>query len=288
MVKQRNKMQPFDIREMRAMISLGPLTTERFCGYKCPFCYVNGDFPSYASLDTSEILPWLRKNHGTYDIIYVSGDTDSFAPPRTERAVDLLEHLSEFNVDLMFTTRAVLPSWAHPRLAALAKTLRGDNKLLFGCTSITQLSRPYLEPPPIPPFEARVQQLCLFRDLGLISFLAMRPFLPVVPTQDYIEIVSACATGAHVVLGKEWFSDSHGVMDAGVLGGTTPANYPHTAQRMDWDDNKALWKVYAPKEVEQAVAGHCKRLGIPFFMKSRPAVEWVRLNTSKLILPKLE
>ena len=284
MVKQRNSMQPFDVREGRAMVSLGPLNKEHFCVYKCPFCYVNGDFPSYASLDTPDILKWLREHYGTYDIIYVSGDTDSFAPPRTLRALDLLERLSEFQVDLMFTTRSLLPLGTHSRLAAVAETLRMDGHSLFGCTSISQFSKPELEPPPIPSTHDRVQQVQSFRDLGLISVLAMRPFLPVVPPDDYLAIVTACAASAHIVLGKEWFSDSEGRMDAAVFCGDGPVDYHHTLQRMDWDDNKTLWKVYSPRAVEMAVSSHCEKLGKPFFMKSRLAVEWARRHRD-LLLP---
>lgn len=278
-------MQPFDLREMRAMISLGPLNKEQFCPFRCPFCYVNGQFPSYASLEIPEILAWLRQNQGAFDIIYLSGDTDSLAPPRTEKAIDLIEQLAEFEVDLMFTTRAILPPWACVRLADVAAALKRRDALLFGCTSISQCSLPHLEPRPIPPVNERIRQMHRFRDGGLVSVLAMRPFLPVVPTDDYRRIVTSCAAAAHMVFGKEWYADGQGRMDAAIYGGAQPLKYDCTLQRMHWDDNNIVWKVYAPKDVETSVAKHCETLGLPFFMRSRLGVEWARQNRDQIRTP---
>src|SRR6266851_8645144 len=107
MIKQRPPSSPFDVSDNRAMVSLGPLSPKKYCTYSCPFCYVQSDFLSYTSMDISEIVDWLKTCQRPFDIIYVSGDTDSFAPPRTDGGIELLEALCEFGVDLLFTTRAV-------------------------------------------------------------------------------------------------------------------------------------------------------------------------------------
>ena len=106
-VVQKSKDQPFDIREGRAMVSIGPLSPKKYCSYNCPFCYVNAGFLSYATMTIPEIVAWLKKHVDSYDIIYVSGDTDSFAPPRMDEGIELLEALAELDSDLLFTTRAI-------------------------------------------------------------------------------------------------------------------------------------------------------------------------------------
>ena len=79
----RTSNNPFFIRKgERIMISLGPLSPKQHCPYRCAFCYVQDDFDSYASFDIDTIITYLKENADKYNIIYVSGDTDSFAPPR--------------------------------------------------------------------------------------------------------------------------------------------------------------------------------------------------------------
>src|SRR5205809_334951 len=110
MAPQRSLVDPFDLRSGRAMVSLGPLSPKKYCTFSCPFCYVQSDFLSYASLSISEIVRWLRTQRNQFDIVYVSGDTDSFAPPRTDQGIDLLWAITQFDVDILFTTRALLSS----------------------------------------------------------------------------------------------------------------------------------------------------------------------------------
>src|SRR5258706_9777095 len=128
MTKQRPFSNPFDVSDNRAMVSLGPLSPKKYCTYSCPFCYVRTDFLSYASMSIPEIISWLRNCQQPFDIIYVSGDTDSFAPPRTSRGIELLEELCEFNVDLLFTTRFVFAPEHLERLFQIRKHLTNKKK----------------------------------------------------------------------------------------------------------------------------------------------------------------
>ena len=105
---KRNQSTPFYIDGNRAMVSLGPLTNNVYCCYRCAFCYVQDGFMSYANLDVSEIVDFLVKNREKYNIIYVSGDTDSFAPPRTKKGIELLNDIVKaVKCDITFTTRSI-------------------------------------------------------------------------------------------------------------------------------------------------------------------------------------
>src|SRR5215216_5567135 len=99
--------EPYFLGLQRAMISLGPLTNRSFCTFRCRFCYVLGAYPRYANRSVDDIMDWLHTSRDQYDIVYVSGDTDSFAQPRTARAIELLWRLAELKVDVLFTTRHV-------------------------------------------------------------------------------------------------------------------------------------------------------------------------------------
>lgn len=278
MPKQRPPTDPFDLRDRRAMVSLGPLSPKKYCTYSCPFCYVNAGFLSYASFELNDIISWLNGKKGQFDIIYVSGDTDSFSPPRTERGIELLELLSQFNVDVLFTTRALFHDAELKRLSRIAQSLAAAAKYLIGCVSICQLHHPHLEPPPIAAPLQRIQQLSSFKEVGIVSVLAMRPFLPVVPVEEYIRLVDLCVPFVDVILGEVWYADQQGILERGVFQGETPADIRFVEHEMDFDINQERWKVFEAEEVEKAVSAYCTLRSIPFFMRSQPAIDWIRAN----------
>jgi hypothetical protein len=284
MIKQREPAHPYDIRDGRAMVSLGPLSTKKFCSFSCPFCYVHADFLSYASMDVPSIVSWLKSVKEPFDIIYVSGDTDSFAAPRTEEGIQLLREMVAFGVDLLFTTRAVFSLEQLRELHSVQQALNIKGKYLFGCVSVAQLSFPHLEPKPIFPPLDRLEQLRRFKELGLVSVLAMRPFLPIVPTSEFLEIVDRVKSFIDVVLGEVWYADKSGVLEKGVFRGPTPKEIEFVDHKMDFDLNDATWKVFEAKTAVRSVSDYCSSLGVPFFMRSRPAIEWVRQQGSRKVI----
>lgn len=275
-VVQKNSSNPFDIREGRAMVSLGPLSKKKYCSYSCPFCYVNAGFLSYATKTIEEIVNWLNLYKDNFDIIYVSGDTDSFAPPRMDQGIELLEALSEFNVDLLFTTRAILGEKHLKQLSEIKHKLQVQGKLLFGCVSVAQLHHSNLEPKPITSPELRINQLKIFKELGMISVHAMRPFLPVVEVSEYLELIDLVKDKADIILGEVWYADRAGILEAATFREKTPDLLEYSEHKMDFDENNSIWKVYEMKDVQNAVEKKCQDLNIPFFMRSSPAIEWAR------------
>lgn len=276
--EQRPRETPFHVSDGRVMLSLGPLSKGKYCTYSCPFCYVGGDFLSYASLTVDEIVEWVASVQEPYDVIYVSCDTDSFAPPREAEALALLHRLSQLGVDLLFTTRAVLSDTTVAHMEKIAASMARGDRTLIGCVSLAQLSVPHLEPHPIPSPQERLAQLGRLRAAGLQTVLALRPFLPNVPLDDYRELVRLGAPEAMVVLGGVWYHDRAGVMQDAVLQGQRfeRAEADSILRRMDFDSNDAEWQVYEGDEAERAVRQACEESGVPMFMRSRPAIEWLR------------
>lgn len=275
-VAQKSIDAPFDLRSNRAMISIGPLSEKKYCAYSCPFCYVHANFLSYASLTLEQTIDWIESKKNQFDIIYISGDTDSFAYPRTDEGLDLLEAVLKFNVDVLFTTRAVFDNSQLKRISDAREYLKNRGKLLFGCVSIAQLYNQYLEPKPIKPPVERIEQLFKFKEMGLISIHAMRPFLPVVPIEEYLELIDRVANGIDIILGEVWYADKSGLLEEGVFRNNAPSDLLYKNHRMDFDDNEVEWKVWEAKHVQKSVRQKCKTLKIPFFMRSQPAIEWSR------------
>jgi len=162
------------------MVSLGPVAATRHCSFRCPFCYVREPaFVRYKSWPVEADLEWVRTNLSQINVIYVSGDTDSFAPPRTGAGLSLLGALADLGRDLLFTTRHVfVRSEEWHELKGIAERVRSVGRNPIACVSVCQLSRPDLEPRPIAQPAVRIEQLGKLNAVGWTSVLAMRPIMP--------------------------------------------------------------------------------------------------------------
>jgi len=150
--------------------------------------------------------------------------------------------------------------------------------LLFGCVSVAQYTRPLLEPPPIPPAPVRLNQLHEFRAHQLVPILAMRPFLPNVPLSDYDKILDGAIGATEVVLGETWYADEGGELERAVFA-AYPAEFDIQDIRtapMPFDSNSSTWKLYDIAAVEDYVRAVCSKKGLAFFMRSAPALDWLR------------
>lgn len=269
--------QWFDIRDRRAMVSLGPLSPKRFCTYACAFCYVHADFGSYPSLPVETIVEYLRERTEEFDIVYVSGDTDSLSRPRTDKGLELIDALAGLGTDVLFTTRAPLEDVHLDRLALTNQRLKEQGKLLFGCVSISRLhSAPHIEPRPVPTPERRLDVLKGLHERGIVSVLAMRPFLPIIPVSEYIELATAATPFIDIILGEVWYADAAGLLEKQVLGPAGVQDLAFEQHEMDFDGNGMIWKVWEGAEVRLALETFCQDANIPFFMRSGPAIEYIR------------
>jgi len=262
----------------RAMVSLGPVKLRNYCTFKCPFCYVQGPFPRYQQgASVQDIISWLLSQREHYDIVYISGDTDSFAPPRTQEAIALIDALRRVDCDVLFTTRHLFTSREQHGLAVLARHYRQSRRLLIGCTSVSQLHHPGLEPDPIAAPATRLEQVATLRDLGIRSVLAIRPFIPDIPAAEYAEIAERGARSADIVLGGDWYVDPAGVIlsqTQRVLGMTRAR--PSRRAPLDFTDDATPWDFYVHDAAEAAVRAICAKYGRPFFMRSDPAIAYLR------------
>ena len=276
---KRTKQNPFYLNGTRAMVSLGPFSEKKHCPYSCAFCYVQDDFGSYVKLQLEEIIEFLIANQENYNIVYVSGDTDSFAPPRRDEGIRLLEMISEnIKRDLLFSTRSVFPDTVLNRLSDIADRQRRANKLLIAGTSITRYNPElsYLEPDPIPTTDERIQHMKNMKDLGAVTMLGLRPFLPMVNVQDYITILDKVHPSLDIALGESFYFIRNGNIQKRVFPHGISEDIEADIERnkkMYFDDNQADWDIWNSSNYEAIVAEHCKKLGIIFAMHSEEALK---------------
>jgi len=259
------------------MVSLGPLNSTAYCPIKCPFCYVQGPFPRYSAESVDGVLKWLRERASEFDIIYVSGDTDSFARPRTRQGLDLLTALAAIDCDVLFTTRHVFDQDARAVLESLSRSFADRGRLLIGCASICQLTHPALEPRPIPSPAARFEQLAWYKSVGISSVLTIRPFIRTVAPTEYVEIARLGLGGCDVVLGGDLYLDEGGVIADKIeraLGVPLPPS--DDLMPLDFTEDDHKWGISHAEHAERLVSDFCQEADIPFFMRSGPLVDFLR------------
>lgn len=272
--------KPYFIGLNRAMISLGPLSPTRYCTYSCAFCYVQSDkWGKYPTAEIDEILDFLReeKKKNSYKVIYISGDTDSFAPPRTMKALELLRALLEFNVDVTITTRYVFNKNELNELVKINGLFRGKGLVLSVSISIPRLlSGDHLESPNTPSPRERILFLKRLKESGINTMLALRPFLPIIPLKEYEKLIFECREFVDAVLGEVWYVDKKGSIEKRVLIDKKEKNIEFKEHSMDFNIKDSSWKVWENNALIEAINDHCKELGLPFFMRSQPALDLIR------------
>ncbi len=266
----------FFIDNNRAMISLGPLTEYKYCPYSCAFCYVKSGFNKYPNFNIDEIISYLKTNRKKYNIIYISGDTDSFAPPRTSKAIELLEKISKsIDVDITFTTRTVFKTEDIKRLKNISDYMKTKNYKLIASISISRLnSSEFIEPKPIPKPEERIELIKRLKENGIYTMLAVRPFLPIIDSKEYIEIIKRCKNYVDAVLGEIWYADEKLIND--VCKSIDIDKIPFVDKIMDFDTNKKVWKCFEAQNIVKEVDKYCNHNNIKFYMRSYPAIEYIR------------
>lgn len=266
----------FFIDNNRAMVSLGPLTKNKYCPYSCAFCYVKSGFVKYPNLEINEILNYLINNRNKYNIIYISGDTDSFAPPRTDKAIRLLEEIAKIiDVDITFTTRTVFTDSDILRLKTISDNMKEKGYKLIASISISRLySSDFIEPLPIPSPEERINVLKRLKESGLYTMLAVRPFLPIISSDEYIEIIKKCSGFVDAVLGEIWYADEELIKT--VCKDIDVDKIHFVDKKMDFDLGEKTWKCYEAESTIEKINKYCKENNIKFYMRSYPAIEYIR------------
>lgn len=79
-----------------------------------------------------------------------------------------------------------------------------------------------------------------------------------------------------LLFGETWYADEKLIRD--VCMDYIVNENDFVEKNMDFDDNDIVWKCYEAKQTVRRVTEYCKKNDIPFFMRSKPAVEYIRNN----------
>ena len=68
----------------------------------------------------------------------------------------------------------------------------------------------------------------------------MRPFLPVVPAAEYVELAALAKPFVDVILGEVWYADKGGLLEKQVFGTAGSSGVVFEEHKMDFDSNDAI------------------------------------------------
>ncbi len=189
----------------------------------------------------------------------------------------LLQISLEIKCDLLFTTRAIFSTDNCNTLRFIIDEQKKTGKNFFACVSVTRFSKKtmYLEPPPIPTPSERILMLRRLKEMGATTVLAMRPFLPVVDIDDYLEILNKSKDFVDIVLGECFYFSRGGIIQKRVFPAGIPKEFEVNITRnlkMDFDDNSADWDIWDSTEYRDKVKSECEKYGLVFGMHSDDAI----------------
>jgi DNA repair photolyase len=254
----------------RAMVSLGPLSPKRYCTYACTFCYVDGAFQRYPSRTPNEVLEWLKQRRSQFNIIFISGDTDSFSKPRTSDGLDLLEMISSLNVDILFTTRYAFNAPEINRIKRISTIQSANNRILLACSSVLSTRRLTYEPRPVPEPAERLRSLGALADVGAIPILALRPLIPAITPTDIVQLLDQLPPTVRIVL-SGWLYYSQ--KQASLL---RIPEASHAIVDLYFDIAKNVASEYRNEKIMRILERECGQRNLSLYTRSAPMIEDIR------------
>ncbi|XVS64345.1 hypothetical protein ACQPYE_39920 [Actinosynnema sp. CA-299493] len=178
----------------------------------------------------------------------------------------------------MFTTRLVPSEVVTTELLALGREMAARSQLLLPGISFVSTHVPNFSERSknIPSTWDRLELLQKFGDGGLPVMLALRPTFPfhLVPKDDVRQIIQKASQAAAVVLGEVMILDEGHQMAQRL-------NMPMTDESdrrssMTFLDQPAVWKKRTFPEEVRFAATTSNSFGLPYFLRSGPAREYIR------------
>jgi hypothetical protein len=162
------------------------------CPFDCRYCFVDDlseqqqEGVSYLSENQLDLLAQLPEK---ISLIMLGCDTEFFQSK--DNAIGILEKLSGLGKDLSVVTKIPLSEKYIEKLGQINSNLRRNGNLLSLSISIPCLESAKLWEPKAPNPQKRIKTIESASRQGIATFVAIRPLLPSIPTEELRTIVTA-------------------------------------------------------------------------------------------------
>lgn len=160
------------------------------CPFKCKYCFTEHLAPCRS--EKKDYLPEnqiakLKELPSSVNAIMLGCDTEFFQ--NRNNALDILKKLSPLGKDLSVVTKSVLPVDYIAKLVEVNKNLGARNNLLAFSMSLPCIDSVGTYEPISPNPRKRIKTLKNAHDLGLKTFVAIRPLLPSINKTELQKII---------------------------------------------------------------------------------------------------
>jgi len=163
------------------------------CPLECRYCFVD-DLSSAEQQEgvtylSTEQLDLMKNLPDEVRLIMLGCDTEFFQ--HRKDAIETLRRLIELKRDVSVITKLALPEKYLKELASIAEELKKQGNIFSFSVSLPCLESSKTWEPKVPDPERRIELIKEASNLGLNTFVAMRPLLPTVSNDELTRIIES-------------------------------------------------------------------------------------------------
>jgi len=261
-------------KEKKITVSLGGN-----CKLKCAHCYTNTrDFEHQNQKTVDEILKVLNERRGDFTTVCISGDIDCFLDPY--KGIELIQKIvTDFTTEnIMFTTRIIPPKEIVEELFLIGNICNKRKQLFIPCISVVTFNYPNKieNSLMVPNTIERLEFMRVLVKAGIPCFLTIRPTFPfeIVPFFEIVQILDYIKDAPAAVLGEVLLLDKGGIIEGRL--GINIRQGEYQESKLTFINQPSEWKKLYCKKEHSAIKEECYRRGIPFYLRSMSAINYLK------------
>ena len=247
-----NSMQ-FDSKNLLDKENIKKLIKRHFfstgrCSSGCKYCFAHQ--PDYQKFEDFSNQAYERMT-STYNIVYPSCDGEFFNNPNTINQLDLMrKNVLGKNIIFSITTKAILDEEEIKEISRINKEMIEQNKgfIKVSVTISNQSMIQEIEPNTSNFFE-RIDTLEMLRKYDIPSSVILKPLLPFIDIQEYIDIIRTTLKYTDLYLIGELYIN----INSDFYKKYIKKDYHVDLKTVEWLDNKKMYRVIETTEMQHRI-----------------------------------
>jgi DNA repair photolyase len=266
----------FKVEKGRVLVPVGEP-----CSFSCRYCYTRGGEigPARTMIETiiEELQAFARE--AVFDTIQLGYDGDPFARP--ERGISLLAKILAFGKDVNFSTKAVLQEQTLSELRHIYHTMQDAGTVLSALISICCWESAAWIEPHTPTPDKRMHTIKQLKEIGIPTFIALRPILLTVSDEEYERVVDEGVNAScdGFIIGP-LYGDEKGQF-LRFLPKQAISSVPSKTVTVPWSAHSPVWTRYEDEERRDRLSAMIVAKRGRVFLSSAEAVSAFRLERAR-------
>ena len=247
------------------------------CSFACKYCYTRGGEVGPARVDIEEILEPLQAFLSSEDVetLQFGYDGDPFARP--ERGLAMLTRLAELKKNVNFSTKALIQGDLLDALEKIKFKMEDDRRTLSALVSLSCWDSALQIEPHTPSPAERMNTIRNLEQIGIPTFISVRPILPHIEDCEYEQIIHAgVEANCHGFIFGPLYADDRGQF-VRFIPQEKLRRVPSKKVGVSWSPHSLQWIRYEDEARLESIISIAKRQGGHVFTSSADAVQSCKL-----------